>query len=77
MESREPMIEVCFGPECSDCDGRVLAESLQALGLHVVAGDCRDQCPNAPLAYVNNSMVVEATVARVQAKLNACDKLLD
>jgi len=69
MESGEPSIEVCYGPECSDCDGRELAEALQALGLHVVVGDCRDQCPNAPLAYVNNSMVVDATVARVQSKI--------
>jgi len=34
-------------------------------------GDCRDQCPNAPLAYVNNSMVVEASVERVAHKIAA------
>jgi len=68
---KKPMIEVCYGPECSDCDGRELAGELKSLGLNVVEGDCRDQCPNAPLAYVNNRMVVEATPERVQNKILA------
>jgi len=69
--THEAIIEVCYGPECSDCDGRELAEELKALGLNVVEGDCRDQCPNAPLVYVNNRMVVEATPERVQNKIQA------
>jgi len=68
---QKPVIEVCYGPECSDCDGRELADVLKALGLSVVEGDCRDQCPNAPLAYVNNRMVVEATPERVQNKIQS------
>lgn len=65
----EPVIEVCFGPECSDCDGRELAGELQALGLKVLPGDCREQCPNAPLVLVNNRMIVHATTGKVQARL--------
>jgi len=61
-----PVIEVCFGPECSDCGGRELAEELQALGLNVVEGDCRDQCPNAPLALVDNRMITFASVQKVR-----------
>jgi len=69
--TQELIIEVCYGPECSDCDGRKLAGKLELLGLNVVVGDCRDQCPNAPLAYVNNQMVVHATLERVQDKIQA------
>ncbi len=65
------VIEVCYGPECSDCDGRELAEELKLLGLNVVVGDCRDQCPNAPLVYVDNRMVVYATPERVDDKVQA------
>jgi len=73
---QKPIIEVCYGPKCSDCDGRELAEELKELGLNVVEGDCRDQCPNAPLAYVNNRMVVEATPERVQNKIQALQEEL-
>jgi len=61
----EPAIEVCFGPECSDCGGRALAGDLRALGLKILQGDCRDQCPNAPLVLVNNRMIVHATTGKV------------
>ena len=64
-----PVIEVCFGPECSDCGGRKLAEEMQALGLAYVEGDCRDQCPNAPLVLVDNRMITHATVKKVQDRL--------
>jgi len=67
----QPIVEVCFGPECSDCGGRELAQELEAEGIAITIGDCRDQCPNACLVLVNNRMVVEATVARVKAKISA------
>ncbi len=70
-ENAETTLEVCFGPECSDCDGRELFEELKLQGLNVVIGDCKDQCPNAPLVYVNNRMVVYATPDRVQDKIRA------
>jgi len=68
--SKVPTIEVCHGPECSDCGGRELAEDLQALGLKVVEGDCRDQCPNAPLALVDNRMITDATFEKVQSRIS-------
>ena len=67
--TEQPLVEVCFGPECSDCGGRELAKELEAAGISVTIGDCRDQCPNACLVLVNNRMVVESTVQRVQAKI--------
>lgn len=67
-------IEVCFGPECSDRGGRELAKELEAAGMPCFAGDCRSQCPNAPLVLVNNRMVVASTVARVQAKIQQLEE---
>lgn len=66
-----PGLEVCYGPECSDCGGRELADALQARGLHVIEGDCRDQCPNAPLVLVDNRMIVEATLEKVENRLQS------
>ena len=68
---KEPSIEVCFGPECSDCGGRELAGELQALGLQIIEGDCRDQCPNAPLVLVDNRMITHADLEKVQARISA------
>lgn len=62
-------IEICFGPECGERGGYKLAEELAAAGIETSIGDCRNQCPNACLAFVNNKMVVKATVERVQAKI--------
>jgi NADH:ubiquinone oxidoreductase subunit E len=64
-----PFIEVCFGPECSDCGGRELAAELQALGLDIIEGDCRDQCPNAPLVLVDNRMITHASVEKIQTRI--------
>jgi len=65
----QPKIEVCFGPECSDHGGRELADELQALGLKTIMGDCRSQCPNAPLVLVAKQGVVNATMENVLAKI--------
>lgn len=67
MESIE--IEICFGPECSDCGGRQLAEDLKKRGLGIIMGDCRSQCPNAPLVLVNRRMIVNATVDKVLTRI--------
>ncbi|MDQ6971593.1 MAG: (2Fe-2S) ferredoxin domain-containing protein [Mariprofundaceae bacterium] len=67
--SEMPVIEVCFGPECSDCGGREIAEELEALGMKVVVGDCRDQCPNAPMVLVDNRMIIDATVKKIQIRI--------
>ena len=67
--AKVPTIEVCHGPECSDCGGRALSEQLQALGLHTIAGDCRDQCPHAPLVLVDNRMITLATAQKVQDRV--------
>ncbi|OIO70682.1 MAG: hypothetical protein COW19_10885 [Zetaproteobacteria bacterium CG12_big_fil_rev_8_21_14_0_65_55_1124] len=69
--AKEPSIEVCFGPECSDCGGRELAQELQALGMKTFEGDCRDQCPNAPLVLVDNRMITDASLEKVQARITA------
>lgn len=66
---KEPLVEVCFGPECGDRGGYKLAEDLAAAGIETFVGDCRNQCPNACLVYVNNKMVVKASVERVQTKI--------
>lgn len=64
-----PEVEICLGPECGDRGAHQLAKGLNAAGIETVIGDCRNQCPNACLAYVNNKMVVKATVERVQTKI--------
>jgi len=64
-----PVIEVCHGPQCSDFGGRALSAELEACGLHVIAGDCRNQCPHAPAVLVDNSMISRATVQKVQDKI--------
>ncbi|MDX8388707.1 MAG: (2Fe-2S) ferredoxin domain-containing protein [Ghiorsea sp.] len=66
---QEANIEVCYGPECSDVGGRRLTEELEGLGLKSRMGDCRNQCPNAPLVLVNNKMIVNATADKVLAKV--------
>jgi len=70
-----PEVEICFGPECSDRGAHQLAKDLNAAGIETVIGDCRNQCPNACLAYVNNKMVVKATVERVQVKIKELQSL--
>jgi NADH:ubiquinone oxidoreductase subunit E len=67
-KDREPVIEVCHGPECSDLGGRALSDELHALGIPTIAGDCRSQCPNAPLVLVDKRMVTNATVEKILAK---------
>lgn len=64
-------IEVCFGPNCSDRGGRELAAELNAQGVRCVTGNCRSQCPNAPLVLVNNRMITQATVAKVMESANS------
>ncbi len=66
-----PTIEVCYGPECSDCGGRELADEIEALGLKTFAGDCRDQCPNAPLVLVDNRMITDATAQKILDRVRA------
>jgi len=66
----QPEVEICFGPECGERGGYKLAKDLEASGIKTCIGDCRNQCPNACLAFVDNKMVVKATVERVQAKID-------
>ncbi|MDQ7004579.1 MAG: (2Fe-2S) ferredoxin domain-containing protein [Ghiorsea sp.] len=69
MMTKQPSIEVCFGPECSDKGGRELAKALQDLGHNIVMGDCRSQCANSPLVLVANQSVVNATCKKVLLKI--------
>jgi len=69
--TKQPSIEVCYGPECSDHGGRELAEEIHALGLKAIMGDCRDQCPNAPMVLVDKRMICDATVEKVATRVNA------
>lgn len=62
-------IEVCFGPQCSDDGGRELASKLKDLGMISSMGDCRSQCPNAPMVLVNNKMICNATIEKVLVKI--------
>lgn len=71
MNKEQLKIEVCFGPDCSDKGSRELAKELEALGHHIVMGDCRSQCANSPLVLVDNQGVVIATCAKVLAKIEA------
>ena len=62
-------IEVCHGPKCSDFGSRELSQKLAACGIASEAGDCRSQCPNAPLVLVNKRMICKATLEKVQERL--------
>jgi len=66
----QPIIEVCYGPECSDHGGRELAEKIQALGLKAIMGDCRNQCPHAPMALVDKRMISDATVEKIATRVS-------
>jgi len=66
-----PVIEVCYGPECSDRGGRELADELKALGHECVMGDCRNQCPHAPLVLVDGWMITRTTLPKVLDRIKA------
>ncbi|RLL54325.1 (2Fe-2S) ferredoxin domain-containing protein [Mariprofundus sp. EBB-1] len=67
---QELTIEVCHGPQCSDIGGRALSEELEANGMKSIIGDCRGQCPNAPLVLVDNRMICNATVEKVRNRID-------
>jgi len=66
---KEPSIEVCHGPQCSDVGGRILSEELETNGMQLIIGDCRGQCPNAPLVLVDNRMICHATADKVLTRV--------
>jgi len=68
---QQPTIEVCFGPQCSDAGGRALADELNTLGLKCSVGDCRNQCPHAPVVLVDDRMVTKATAGKVMDRVKA------
>ena len=70
----QPIIEVCFGPQCSDAGGRELAKDLEASGLEICMGDCRNQCPHAPAVLVNNRLVTKATQEKVLEKVKSVNR---
>jgi len=67
-----PTIEVCHGPQCSDYGGRLLSEELNVLGMKTAAGDCRSQCPHAPVVLVDNRLIPKATLESVIEQAEAC-----
>jgi len=72
--NESPNIEICYGPQCSDDGGRELADELKAMGITSSMGDCRDQCPNAPMVLVNNRMICQASLKKVLAKIEEFQK---
>jgi len=60
-----PCIEVCHGPKCSDFGGRELSKELDALGIKSSAGDCRSQCPHAPVVFIDDRMLTKASVEKI------------
>lgn len=60
-----PRIEVCHGPKCSDFGSRELSQALDALGIANCAGDCRSQCPHAPVVFIDDRMVTRASAEKV------------
>ena len=67
----QPTIEVCYGPQCSDAGGRALPDELKALGLNCSVGDCRNQCPHAPVVLVDDRMITRATAGKVLDRVKA------
>jgi len=51
--------------------GRELAVALEARGIECTVGDCRSQCPHAPLVLVNQRMVSKSTVEKVEEQLGS------
>jgi len=68
--TKQPSIEVCHGPQCSDVGGRILTEELAENGMQLIMGDCRGQCPNAPLVLVDNRMICHATAEKVKTRVD-------
>jgi len=66
-----PHIEVCLGPKCSDFGSRELSKELDALGIQSSAGDCRSQCPHAPVVFINDRMIPKATIEKVMERADS------
>ena len=71
---RTPHIEVCHGPKCSDFGSRELSKELNGLGIRSSAGDCRSQCPHAPVVFIDDRMVPKATVEKVMERSESTKK---
>ena len=67
---QELTIEVCHGPQCSDLGGRALSEELEANGMKPIIGDCRGQCPNAPLVLIDNRMICNTNLKKVLNRID-------
>ena len=68
-----PRIEVCHGPKCSDFGSRELSKELAELGIKSSAGDCRSQCPHAPVLFIDDRLIPGATVGKVMER-TGCKK---
>jgi len=48
-----------------------MGEQLKTLGYTVVDGDCRDQCPNAPMVLVDNRMITDASMEKILNRIES------
>ncbi len=67
----EPRIEVCHGPKCSDFGSRELSKELGTLGIECSVGDCRSQCPHAPVAFIDGRMLTRATIEKLTEQVTS------
>lgn len=72
--AKKPIIEVCHGPKCSDFGGRELSKELDALGIESTAGDCRSQCPHAPVVFIQDRMTIKADIEKVSDRIQQLSK---
>jgi len=64
-EIKSVLISVCQGPECRECGGPELLNQLRDTGLHPVSQHCQGLCHFAPIVYVNQRCIAEATIEQV------------
>jgi len=59
------LISICQGPECRKCGGPELLEQTLKMGLQALNGHCHGLCHFAPIVYVNQRCIAEATTEKI------------
>ncbi len=67
--SDNSLIEVCQGPECSQCGGPELLAELNMLGIAAQAGHCQGLCHEAPMVRIGERALADACVDKIIARL--------
>jgi len=68
---KQHVINVCQGPECREWGGPELLNQLHQQGFPALACHCQGLCHFAPIVHLNKHCIAEATMAKIEARLEA------